>query len=140
MFGLIGAGISMQFAATAKLAKWLHHNHREVWRELGCPGTTFFKGDPGNGYLRRTSALQRMQRLMPLHAYRRQLNNGEAERYLQQHRLGGRLAVIFMLLFGAGIFYGVARDKSRSQIPLINPTIIQEGEQAAPSNCDKPSN
>ena len=58
MSGLgIASGI-LHFAATAKLAKWLLLHHREVWRGLGRPGTTFFKGEPDNGCLRSNSALR----------------------------------------------------------------------------------
>lgn len=109
MFGLLLGSIWLQFSATSRLAKWLYRNRPEVWRELGRPGTTFFKGDPDNGYLRRTSALQGLYKTMPLHGYRKKLADVEAQRYLRMHRIAGRLAVMFMTLFAVGMFYGVER-------------------------------
>jgi hypothetical protein len=107
MFALLIASGFVQYHATSKLAKWLYLNHPDVWRELGRPGTSSFRGDPDNRKLARISALQSMQRMMPLHAYRSYLANEEADRYLRQHRLGGILSVIFMALFFGGIFYGI---------------------------------
>lgn len=107
MFALMIASGFVQYHATSKLAKWLYLNHPDAWRELGRPGTTFFRGDSDNGYLRRTSALQSMWRMMPLHAYRKQLADEEASRYLRLHRLGGIFSLVFMALFFGGIFYGV---------------------------------
>jgi hypothetical protein len=110
-FGLSFAGGVLQFHATSRLAKWLYHHRREICRELGRPGTTFFKGDPDNTYLSRTTALNQMQRMIPLHDYQRQLADGEAARYLYLHRLYGGLSAVFMALFFVGIFYGVFRYK-----------------------------
>src|SRR5687768_11734023 len=99
--GIIG------FVATARLAKWLCHHHREIWRELRRPGTTFFKGEVDNGYFSRTSALNLMWKSMPLGDYHRKLAKDDtAQRYLRQHRLAGRWAVVFMVLFAFGMLVG----------------------------------
>lgn len=116
-FGLSFAGGSLQVHATVGLAKWLYRHRPKIWRELGRPGTTFFKGDPDNGYLSRTAALSQMHRMMPLHNYRRQLEDSEADRYLRLHRLCGWLPAVFFALFFIGIFYGVARGKGTAGAP-----------------------
>jgi hypothetical protein len=107
----------VHFHATAKLAMWLYREHRDIWLKLDSPGTTFFKGDPDNGYLRRTSALQRMYRMMPLHAYHRQLSHETAQRILNLHRVAGIVAVIAMVLFFIEIIYGVVREGFDSHSP-----------------------
>jgi hypothetical protein len=114
MFGLSWASGFAQFAATARLAKWLFHHHPKIWRELGRLGTTFFKGESDNGYFSRTSALQWMNKIMPLHDYRRKLAKDDAaQRYLRQHEVAGRWSAICLGLFIIGIFCGVIRDKQR---------------------------
>lgn len=114
MFGLSWASGFAQFAATARLAKWLFHHQPKIWRELGRPGTTFFKGEPDNGYFSRTSALQRMFKSMPLRDYHRKLAKDDAaQRYLRQHQMAGRWSAICLGLFIIGIFCGVIRDKQR---------------------------
>lgn len=110
---LTGASTSMQFMATSKLAKWLCRHRPQLWRELGCPGTAFFKGDPDNGYFSRTFALSNMHRAMPLDRYERQLVDHEPQRYRLLYRLGRGLGVIFMGLAAAVILWGIARDRSR---------------------------
>lgn len=112
--------ISAQLHATARLAKWLYHEHRDVWQKLGCPGTSFFNGDPDNAYLRRISALQKMHRMMPLHAYRRELGNEAAQRILLLHRVAGVFSMASLALFFIGIIYGVARDHFDSRFPHPN--------------------
>lgn len=123
VFGLMMVSGIMDFLATSHLAKWLYLNRREVWRELGRPGTTFFKGDPDNGYFRRTSALSQMCRMMPLREYRPQLAGTGADHYIRLHRISKSIGIILMILFGAGIFWGIRRDKNRVDIP-------QQSEQA----------
>ena len=137
MFGLSGASITLRFAATAKLASWLYRNKREVWHSLGCPGTTFFKGDGRNGYLSRTSALQILDRMMPLRN-NYALSGDEVESYYRQHRLGSRLATFFIVLFIGGVFFGVAFVPSRTGNPANTPKANQG--KAMPSDGHKPSN
>ena len=133
VFALGAIAILRQFAATARLARWLHEHRPNIWRELGRPGWTFFKGDSDNGYLKRTSALQAMNRLMPLHTYQRKINEPEALDCLRSHRIWGVLSMLFMILFIAGILFGVVRGKIRPEhVPLGFG--IQEGEQVAPPN------
>lgn len=122
-----------QFAATARLARWLHEHRQFIWQELDRPGSTFFKGDSDNGYLKRTSALQAMNRLMPLHAYQGKLNDPEALDCLRSHRMWGFLSMLFMLLFMAGILFGVIRDQIRPE-ELPPGSQIQESEPATRDN------
>jgi len=118
MLGLFMISIIIQFAATVRLAKWLCHHHPKIWRELGRPGTTFFKGEEDNGYFSRGNALQRMFKSMPLQEYDRKLAKDEgAQRYLRQHRLAGRWSVVFFVLFGFGILIGHARHETRAGNP-----------------------
>lgn len=116
-FALSFVGGSLQFRATVGLAKWLCRHRPKIWRELGRPGTAFFKGDPDNGYFSRTTALSQMYRKMPLHNYHRQLADDEAARYLRLYQLCGWLSAVFLALFFIGIFYGVAREKGRAGGP-----------------------
>jgi hypothetical protein len=99
------------FRATVNLAKWLFYNRREIWLELGRPGTFLFRGDPDNGYWSRTSALNSMYRSMPLYSYRRLQSDLQAQRYLRQYILSNRIFVLFLILFVVGVFYGgISRD------------------------------
>ena len=116
-FVLMMASGIVELLATSRLARWLYFNRREVWRELGCPGTTFFKGDSDNGYFRRTSALSQMFRMMPLRQYSRQLASSDAESYIRIHRISKALGIVLMILFGAGIFFGITRDQNREDAP-----------------------
>jgi len=108
-FGLMMISGIMQDVATSRLAKWLYHHHLPIWRELGRPGTTFFKGEPDNGYFSRTTALQLMMKGMPLNNYRRKFaKDEEVQRYLRQHQLSGRISAVFLIIFIIGIFVGGA--------------------------------
>lgn len=110
-FVMGSVSIWAQFHAIAKLAQWLYSKHREIWRELGRPGTALFKGDPDNPYLRRTSALQAMQRMIPLHAYQRQLGDEVAQMFLARHRVAGIFSIVAMVLFFIGIIYGLVCER-----------------------------
>jgi hypothetical protein len=108
-FGLMMISGIIEFVATARLAKWLCHHHPGIWRELGRPGTTFFKGEEDNGYFSRTTALNLMHKSMPLQNYHRKLVKDDvAQRYLRHHRLAGRWGAVFLFLFAVGIFVGIA--------------------------------
>ena len=117
VFTLMMVSGIVDYLATSRLAKWLYSNRREVWRQLGCPGTTFFKGDSDNGYTQRTSALNRMFRMMPLRDFRPQLAGTDADRYIRLYRISRVIGIILMILFGVGILWGIQRDKSRAYIP-----------------------
>ena len=133
VFALGAIAILRQFAATERLARWLHGHRPDIWRELVRPGTTFFVGDPDNGYLKRTSALRAMNRLMPLHNYQRKLNEPEALDCLRSHRIWGVFSMLFMALFIAGILFGVIRDQIRPE-DVPPGSGIQEGVQAVHGN------
>src|SRR6478609_6022716 len=131
VFALMMISGIVDFLATTRLARWLYLNRREIWRDLGRPGTTLFKGDPDNGYFRRTSALSQMYRTMPLREYRQQLAGTDADRYIRLHGISRAIGIILMILFGAGIFWGIQRDKSRANIS-------QQSEQAVAPNRSLP--
>ena len=129
VFALGAIAMLRRLAATARLARWLHEHRPEIWRGLDRPGSTFFKGDSDNGYLKRTSALQAMNRLMPLHSYQRKLSEPEALDCLRSHQIWAVLSILFIIRFIAGIFFGVVRDQTRPEdVPPHSE--IQEGEQA----------
>ncbi len=133
VFALGAIAMLRQLAATARLARWLREHRPNIWRELDRPGSTFFKGDSDNGYLKRTSALQAMNRLMPLHSYQRKLSEPQALDCLRSHRIWGVLSMLFTILFIAGILFGVVRDQIRPEdVPPRSG--IQEGEQAVDGN------
>lgn len=112
-FGLMITGVWLRFNATARLAKWLFRHRRDVWMELGSPGSTFFKGESDNPYLKRTTALNAMYKSMPLHDYKPHLSDTTAESCIKQYHLGGIMAGVSMALFAFGIIYGVACEQRR---------------------------
>jgi hypothetical protein len=109
-FALMMISGIVTFLTTTRLAKWLYLNRREVWHELGRPGTTFFKGDHDNGYFQRTSAMNRMCHTMPLIEIRPELTGTGADRYIRLHKISTSIGIVSMIVFGVGIFLGIHRE------------------------------
>ncbi|WP_193213206.1 hypothetical protein [Luteolibacter marinus] len=115
-FVLFGASNWAQHFVASKLARWLYQNRREVWRGLGRPGTFFFKGEPDNGYLARTSALQLLAQGTWVGGYRKKLAGTEAEAYLRRRRVAGWISILSMVLFAAGMVFGIAQAGHRESM------------------------
>jgi hypothetical protein len=109
VFALMMVSSIVEFLIRSRLAKWLYLNRRGFWLELGRPGTTSFKGEPDNGYFGRTSALNQMWRVMPLRDYQQRLAGTDAEHYLRLHTVFRSMGIVLMILFAAGILFGIAR-------------------------------
>lgn len=90
--------------------RWLHAEEPAIWRQLSRPGTTFFKGNPDNGYLSRTLALRILSRMMsqavPLAGYAKLQEGYPGYSYIQAYRFWSRLGAFFLFVFVVLVFVG----------------------------------
>lgn len=111
VFGFVSGSyfISSGYQITGKLAEWIYLNQRQLWYDLGRPGTRSFKGEDDNGHFSRVSALNCMIRLMPLRQYEKKLLNGGNE-YIVRYQKSLTKASLSMVFFFLGIFLQIWRS------------------------------
>jgi hypothetical protein len=109
--------------AAEKFLKWLYTHKRQIWRELGRPGTFFFKGDPDNSFLSRASAWASLKRSGGLKEFHRklsiqkrisaqkQISNEEAMSHLRQYYKYNRLSGLFLFMGVILLFILVVMEK-----------------------------